>query len=101
MEFSHCACKFQCELFSFILQTDQGIKNLSVKDAARLAQEDPDYGLRDLFNAIATSNYPSWTFYIQVMTFSQAETFPFNPFDITKVGQPTTNLFSCSKDLCT
>ncbi|XP_059874667.1 catalase isoform X2 [Delphinus delphis] len=68
----------------FHYKTDQGIKNLSVEDAARLAQEDPDYGLRDLFNAIATGNYPSWTFYIQVMTFKQAETFPFNPFDITK-----------------
>ncbi|CAD7687248.1 unnamed protein product [Nyctereutes procyonoides] len=66
-------------------QTDQGIKNLSVEDAARLSHEDPDYGLRDLFNAIATGNYPSWTFYIQVMTFSQAETFPFNPFDLTKI----------------
>nr|XP_008509599.1 PREDICTED: catalase [Equus przewalskii] len=69
----------------FHYKTDQGIKNLSVEDAARLSQEDPDYGLRDLFNAIATGNYPSWTLYIQVMTFDQAETFPFNPFDLTKV----------------
>lgn len=72
-----------------------------MEDAARLAQVDPDYGLRDLFNAIATGNYPSWTFYIQVMTFSQAETFPFNPFDVTKVSQPITKLFSCLKSLCT
>lgn len=69
----------------FHYKTDQGIKNLSVEDAARLSQEDPDYSLRDLFNAIATGNYPSWTFYIQVMTFNQAETFPFNPFDLTKI----------------
>nr|XP_031536866.1 catalase [Vicugna pacos] len=65
--------------------TDQGIKNLPVEEAARLAQEDPDYGIRDLFNAIATGNYPSWTFYIQVMTFNEAENFPFNPFDLTKI----------------
>lgn len=69
----------------FHYKTDQGIKNLTVEDAARLSQEDPDYGLRDLFNSIATGNYPSWTFYIQVMTFSQAETFEFNPFDLTKI----------------
>lgn len=55
--------------------------------AARLTREDPDYGIRDLFNAIAQGNYPSWTFYIQVMTFKEAETFPFNPFDVTKVSQ--------------
>ncbi|WP_411024972.1 catalase, partial [Salmonella sp. s54836] len=29
--------------------------------------------------------YPSWTFFIQVMTFEQAENFPFNPFDLTKI----------------
>nr|UYK33006.1 superoxide dismutase/catalase fusion protein [synthetic construct] len=69
----------------FHYKTGQGIKNLSVEDAARLSQEDPDYGIRDLFNAIATGKDPSWTFYIQVMTFNQAETFPFNPFDLTRV----------------
>ena len=28
---------------------------------------------------------PSWTLYIQVMTFEQAEKFRWNPFDLTKV----------------
>uniref|UniRef100_A0A803T064 Catalase n=1 Tax=Anolis carolinensis TaxID=28377 RepID=A0A803T064_ANOCA len=69
----------------FHVKTDQGIKNLSVEEAGRLASEDPDYALRDLYNAIAHGNYPSWTFYIQVMTFEQAERFPFNPFDLTKI----------------
>lgn len=68
------------------MQTDQGIKNLSVEEAGKLASEDPDYALRDLYNAIANGNYPSWSFYIQVMTFEQAERFPFNPFDLTKVN---------------
>ncbi|KAI3371089.1 hypothetical protein L3Q82_023731, partial [Scortum barcoo] len=65
--------------------TDQGIKNLSVEEAERLASTNPDYAIGDLFNAIANGNYPSWTFYIQVMTFEQAEKFQFNPFDLTKV----------------
>nr|KAF6369193.1 hypothetical protein mMyoMyo1_010580 [Myotis myotis] len=69
----------------FHYKTDQGIKNLLVEDAARLSHEDPDYGLQGLFNAIATGNYPSWTFYIQVMTFSQAESSPFTPFNVTKI----------------
>jgi len=51
-----------------------------------LASTDPDYGIRDLYNAIAKGDYPSWTFYIQVMTFEEAEKFPFNPFDLTKVS---------------
>jgi catalase len=38
-----------------------------------------------LYNAIAEGNFPSWTFYIQVMTFKEAERFHWNPFDLTKV----------------
>ncbi|XP_030805841.1 catalase [Camarhynchus parvulus] len=71
-------CKFHAK-------TDQGIKNLSVEEAGRLASTDPDYAIRDLYNAIAKGNFPSWSFYIQVMTFEEAEKFPFNPFDVTKV----------------
>ena len=43
------------------------------------------YLWRDLYNAIAEGNFPSWTAYIQVMTFDQAEQWTFNPFDVTKV----------------
>ncbi|KFP74867.1 Catalase, partial [Apaloderma vittatum] len=69
----------------FHVKTDQGIKNLSVEEAGKLASTDPDYAIRDLYNAIAKGDYPSWSFYIQVMTFEEAEKFPFNPFDLTKV----------------
>ncbi|NXW00099.1 CATA Catalase, partial [Fregetta grallaria] len=69
----------------FHVKTDQGIKNLSVEEAGRLASTDPDYGIRDLYNAISKGDYPSWSFYIQVMTFEEAEKFPFNPFDLTKI----------------
>ncbi|KAI4894251.1 hypothetical protein NFI96_030248 [Prochilodus magdalenae] len=69
----------------FHYKTDQGIKNLSVEEADRLASTDPDYSIRDLYNSIANGNFPSWTFYIQVMTFEQAERYPWNPFDLTKV----------------
>ena len=40
---------------------------------------------RDLYNAIADGDFPSWTLSIQVMTFEQAEKWEFNPFDLTKV----------------
>jgi len=66
-------------------KTDQGIKNLSAADADRLASSDPDYSIRDLFNAIESKAFPSWTLYVQVMTFDQAQTCSFNPFDLTKV----------------
>lgn len=50
-----------------------------------MAGEDPDYATRDLFNAIENGDYPQWDLKIQVMTFEQAESCPFNPFDLTKV----------------
>ena len=68
------------------VQTDQGIKNLFSEKAANLSAVDPDYGIRDLYNAIAKGNFPSWTLYIQVMTFKEAEQFRWNPFDVTKVN---------------
>lgn len=58
---------------------------MDVKRARDLAADDPDYSNRDLFNAIANGNHPSWTLYIQVMTFEEAAANKFNPFDITKV----------------
>jgi len=69
----------------FHWKVDQGIKNLDTTKATELSAHDPDYSIRDLYNAIANKDYPSWTLYIQVMTFAQAKTFKFNPFDLTKV----------------
>ncbi|KHJ82088.1 catalase [Oesophagostomum dentatum] len=63
----------------------QKIKNLMADEAARLAGEDPDYAIRDLYNSIEKGDYPVWNFHIQVMTFEQAEKWPMNPFDVTKV----------------
>ncbi|CAG2173108.1 unnamed protein product [Oppiella nova] len=47
--------------------------------------DDPDYSIRDLFNAIANKRFPSWTLHVQIMTYDQAREFKFNPFDLTKV----------------
>ncbi|XP_063240442.1 catalase isoform X3 [Bacillus rossius redtenbacheri] len=69
----------------FHYKTDQGIKNLFAEKAYDVAAADPDYSIRDLYNAIADGKFPSWTFYVQVMTFDQAEKYRWNPFDLTKV----------------
>ncbi len=67
------------------VKTDQGIDFLSQADADRLAGEAPDYHRRDLFDAIAGGNAPSWTLYVQAMPFADAPDYRFNPFDLTKV----------------
>ncbi|CAL2033682.1 unnamed protein product [Caenorhabditis brenneri] len=69
----------------FHFKPTQGVKNLSAADANRLAGENPDYAIEDLFNAIEKKDFPEWTMFIQVMTFEQAEKWEMNPFDVTKV----------------
>mmetsp|Transcript_10976 Transcript_10976/g.12717 ORF Transcript_10976/g.12717 Transcript_10976/m.12717 type:complete len:541 (+) Transcript_10976:44-1666(+) len=66
-------------------KTDQGISNLTPEQASQLASSDGDYAIRDLYNAIAKGNPPSWTMYVQIMTYDQAKQSPFNPFDLTKI----------------
>jgi len=66
-------------------KTDQGIKNLTREEATRLAGLDPDHATRDLFEAIARGDFPSWTLEMQIMTPEQAKDYRWNIFDITKV----------------
>jgi len=73
----------------FHLKTDQGIKNVQPAQAQQLEARDPDYSIRDLYNSIEEGKFPSWSFYIQVMTFEQAERYRWNPFDLTKVWPHT------------
>lgn len=64
--------------------TEQGVENLTNAEAAQLAGEDADFHRRDLFDAIARKEYPSWRFSVQIMPYAEAATYRFNPFDLTK-----------------
>ena len=69
----------------FHLKTRQGIKNSSALEASALGASDPDHATRDLHDAIARREFPKWDLRIQVMTETQAEAHPCDPFDVTKV----------------
>ncbi|PLR74639.1 catalase KatA [Bacillus sp. UMB0728] len=66
-------------------KTEQGVKNLAPEAAAKIAGENPDYHTEDLFNAIENGDYPSWKLCVQIMPEKDAETYRFDPFDVTKV----------------
>lgn len=66
-------------------KTEQGVKNLDVNTAAKLASENPDYHTEDLFNAIENGDFPAWKLYVQIMPLEDANTYRFDPFDVTKV----------------
>ncbi|HEY6794178.1 MAG TPA: catalase [Kineosporiaceae bacterium] len=66
-------------------RSDQGLDFLPQEEADRLAGIDADYHQRDLFAAIDSGNFPSWTLSVQIMPFDDAKTYRLNPFDLTKV----------------
>lgn len=58
-----------------IAKTDQGIKNRTQDESVRIAGENPDFGVTDMWDAIESGDFPSWTVYFQAMNASQAEKF--------------------------
>jgi len=66
-------------------KTEQGIQNFTGEEANNMRGIDPDYATRDLYEAIAKGDYPSWRLEVQIMTPEQAKKYRFDPFDITKV----------------
>jgi catalase len=67
------------------LKTEQGIQNFTDSEAKAMRVEDLDATRRDLFEAIARKDYPSWRLHVQIMPYEDAATYRFNPFDLTKV----------------
>lgn len=69
----------------FHLRTQQGVQNLTDKEAEELVGRDRESHGRDLFESIEKGDFPKWTIYVQLMTEEQAKKHYENPFDITKV----------------
>ncbi len=69
----------------FHFKTQQGIQCMTQKEADRITGENPDYHTHQLFDAIERGEYPKWTFYVQIMPEEEADTYRWNPFDLTKV----------------
>ncbi|OQE20376.1 hypothetical protein PENSTE_c013G08125 [Penicillium steckii] len=67
------------------VKTQQGIENLSSQEATKIAGEDPDFMIRDMFEAIDRGEYPVWNVYVQLMSPEEAENYKWNIFDMTKV----------------
>lgn len=69
----------------FHFKTQQGIKNLTDEEAAKINAMDREYHGKDLFDAIEKGDFPKWTMFVQIMTEEQAKKHYENPFDITKI----------------
>ncbi|KAF7976232.1 hypothetical protein HWV62_7260 [Athelia sp. TMB] len=78
----HSSGEWHYAKFSVI--SDQGIKNNTNAEAIRVAGTQSDFGITDLYGAIESGNYPSWTVNFQIMSPADAEKFKYNVFDLTK-----------------
>lgn len=67
------------------VKSEQGIQNFDREEATRLAGENPDYMIQDMFEAIERGDYPVWKVYVQLMSPEEAEKYRWNIFDMTKV----------------
>jgi catalase len=65
--------------------SNQGNVEMEGSEAELIAGADADYYRRDLHDAIAAGDFPSWTVSVQIMPYEDAKTYRINPFDVTKV----------------
>jgi catalase len=62
----------------------QGVVNFTAAEAEAMAGKNADYHREDLFRAIERGDHPIWDVKVQIMPVADAETYRFNPFDLTK-----------------
>ena len=69
----------------FHFKTMQGIKCLTDEEAAQIVAVDRESHQRDLFESIERGKFPKWRVMVQIMPEDEADSTPYNPFDLTKV----------------
>lgn len=62
-----------------------GLQSTVWDEAVKIAGADPDFHRRDMFEAIMAGNYPEWEFAVQLFTQEEADKFPFDHLDATKL----------------
>ncbi|MCB9853314.1 MAG: catalase [Phycisphaerales bacterium] len=69
----------------FHFKTMQGHKHWTNEEAEKVVGRTRESTQEDLFGAIERGDYPKWRMCVQIMPELDAETTPYNPFDLTKV----------------
>ena len=62
-----------------------GLQSLVWDESAKLQGADNDFHRRDLFEAINAGAFPEWDFAVQLFTEAEADAFPFDHLDATKL----------------
>src|SRR5512141_523445 len=62
-----------------------GLQSMIWDEAVKTAGADPDFHRRDLFEAIEAGHFPEWELAVQLFTQEEADRFPFDHLDATKL----------------
>ena len=62
-----------------------GLQSTIWDETVKISGADQDFHRRDMFDAIAAGNYPEWEFAVQLFTQEDADGFPFDHLDATKL----------------
>jgi catalase len=62
-----------------------GLQSTIWDETVKIAGADQDFHRRDMFEAITTGHFPEWQFAVQLFTQEEADKFPFDHLDATKL----------------
>ncbi|HEY8910200.1 MAG TPA: catalase [Desulfosporosinus sp.] len=62
-----------------------GLQSTIWDETVKISGADQDFHRRDMFQAIASGNFPEWEFAVQLFTQEEADRFPFDHLDATKL----------------
>ncbi len=62
-----------------------GLQSTIWDETVKISGADQDYHRRDMFEAITAGHYPEWEFAVQLFTQEEADSFPFDHLDATKL----------------
>lgn len=62
-----------------------GLQSTIWDETVKISGADQDFHRRDMFEAIAAGNFPEWEFAVQLFTQEEADAFPFDHLDATKL----------------
>ncbi len=62
-----------------------GLQSTIWDETVKIAGADPDFHRREMFEAIQAGNFPEWEFAVQLFTQEEADAFPFDHLDATKL----------------
>ncbi len=62
-----------------------GLQSTIWDETVKISGADPDFHRRDMFEAIKSGSFPEWEFAVQLFTQEEADNFPFDHLDPTKL----------------